>query len=90
MKSVIDSYGACSRCRSQDAKICKEFTQEIYSKPYMQRHGTMGSGSLKSALDSLVASGELEIPKSCGSPQPIDPLLALWVRQRMNGVGSKA
>jgi len=69
---------------------CKEPTQEIYSRPYVQRHGIRGSGSLESALDSLVGSGELEIPKSCGSPLPIDPLLALWVRQRMNGVGSKA
>jgi uncharacterized protein len=65
--------------------LCREPTQEMYSRPYMQRHGIRGSGSLKSALDSLVASGDLDMPRGGGTPRPTDPLLALWVRERMNG-----
>jgi len=64
--------------------LCKEPTAEIYSRPYMQRHGIKGSGSLKSALDSLLASGDLEQAAS-SPPRPTDPLLALWVGERMNG-----
>ncbi len=64
--------------------LCKEPTSELYSRPYMQRHGIRGSGSLRSALDALVASGDLE-PAKGGSPlQPADPLLALWVREKMD------
>jgi hypothetical protein len=64
--------------------LCKEPTAEMYSRPYMQRHGIKGSGSLKSALDSLLASGDLEQARS-GPPRPTDPLLAMWARERMNG-----
>jgi hypothetical protein len=64
--------------------LCKEPTMEIYSRPYIERHGIKGSGSLKSALDSLLASGDLE-QAGGGPPRPTDPLLALWVRERMNG-----
>jgi hypothetical protein len=39
---------------------------------------------VRSALDALVASGDLE-PAKGGSPlQPADPLLALWVREKMD------
>lgn len=65
--------------------LCKEPTKELYSRPYIQRHGIRGSGSLKSALDSLLASGDLEPPRDSGPPRPTDPLLALWVTERMNG-----
>jgi hypothetical protein len=64
--------------------LCKEPTQEIYSRPYMQRHGIRGSGSLKSALDALVASGDVEAAKGAGPPRPTDPLLAMWVREKMD------
>lgn len=64
--------------------LCKEPTSELYSRPYMQRHGIKGSGSLKSALDSLIASGDLEAAKGDGLPRPTDPLLAIWVRERMD------
>ena len=64
--------------------LCKEPTTEIYSRPYMQRHGIKGSGSMKSAIDSLLASGDLEQAGS-GPPRPTDPLLALWVLERING-----
>jgi hypothetical protein len=64
--------------------LCNEPTTEIYSRPYIQRHGIKGSGSLKSALDSLLASGDLE-QAGGGPPRPTDPLLALWVRELMNG-----
>jgi uncharacterized protein len=40
--------------------LCKEPVREIYSRPYMQRHGIRGYGSLRSALDALVASGDVE------------------------------
>lgn len=64
--------------------LCKEPTSELYSRPYMQRHGIKGSGSLKSALDSLIASGDLEAAKGGGLPRPTDPLLAIWVREKMD------
>jgi uncharacterized protein len=64
--------------------LCKEPTQELYSRPYMQRHGIRGSGSLKSALDALVASGDVEAAEGAGPPRPTDPLLAMWVREMMD------
>jgi hypothetical protein len=64
--------------------LCKEPTQELYSRPYMQRHGIRGSGSLKSALDALIASGDVEAAEGAGPPRPTDPLLAMWVRERMD------
>jgi hypothetical protein len=65
--------------------LCKEPTQELYSRPYMQRHGIRGSGSLKSALDALVASGDVEkVAEGAGPPRLTDPLLAMWVRERMD------
>ncbi|MGH3145783.1 MAG: AAA family ATPase [Rubrobacter sp.] len=70
--------------RAMLVALCKEPTSELYSRPYIQRHGIRGSGSLKSSLDSLLASGDLE-PTVGGPPRPTDPLLALWVRERMNG-----
>ena len=50
----------------------------------MQRHGIRGSGSLKSALDALVASGDVEVATGAGPPRPTDPLLAMWVREKMD------
>jgi len=44
-----------------------------------------GSGCLKSALDSSLASGDLEQAPGSGSPGPTCTLRALWVRERMNG-----
>jgi hypothetical protein len=64
--------------------LCKEPTQELYSRPYLQRHGIRGSGSLKSALDVLVASGDVEAAKGATPPRPTDPLLAMWVREKMD------
>lgn len=63
--------------------ICTEPTDEPHSRPYMRRHGIKGSGAMKSALDSLVASGYLEQTRG-KRPAPTDPLLASWVRERMN------
>lgn len=64
--------------------LCREPTSGLHSRPYMQRHGIRGSGSLNSALDSLVASGDVEVWRGVGSPRPTDPLLAIWVREKMD------
>jgi len=64
--------------------LCKEPTRELYSRPYMHRHGIRGSGSLTSALDALVASGDVEAAKGAGPPRPTDPLLAMWMREKMD------
>lgn len=71
--------------RAAFVALCKEPTDEPHSRPYMRRHGIKGSGALKSALDGLVASGYLEKKRSGARPEPTDPLLALWIRERMNG-----
>ena len=52
----------------------------------MRRHGIKGSGTLKSALDGLVATGYLEKKRTDARSEPTDPLLALWIRERMNGI----
>jgi AAA+ ATPase superfamily predicted ATPase len=72
--------------RAAFVALCKEPTDEPYSRPYMRRHGIKGSGALKSALDGLAASGYLEKKRPDARPEPTDPLLALWIRERMNGV----
>jgi hypothetical protein len=71
--------------RATFVAICKEPTDEPHSRPYMRRHGIRGSGALKSALDGLVASGYLETKRTDAQPEPTDTLLALWIRERMNG-----
>jgi uncharacterized protein len=71
--------------RAAFVALCKEPTDEPYSRPYMRRHGIKGSGALKSALDGLGASGYLERKRTGARPEPTDPLLALWIRERMNG-----
>ena len=72
--------------RAAFVALCKEPTDELYSRPYMRRHGIKGSGALKSALDGLAASGYLEKKRTDARPEPTDPLLALWIRERMNGI----
>lgn len=69
--------------RATFVALCKEPTDEPYSRPYMRRHGIKGSGALKSTLDGLVASGYLERKRTDARPEPTDPLLALWIRERM-------
>lgn len=71
--------------RAAFVALCKEPTDEPHSRPYMRRHGIKGSGALSSALNGLTASGYLENKKPGGRPEPTDPLLALWVSERMNG-----
>src|SRR5215210_755566 len=71
--------------RAAFVALCKEPTDEPYSRPYMRRHGIKGSGALKSALDQLAASGYLEKKRTDARPEPTDLLLALWIRERMNG-----
>lgn len=71
--------------RAAFVALCKEPTDEPYSRPYMRRHGIKGSGALKSALDGLAASGYLERKRTGARPEPTDPLPALWIPERMNG-----
>jgi hypothetical protein len=59
--------------------LCREPTRELYSRPYMRRHGIRGPGSVNSAVRTLVDAGELE----SGTPTPTDPLFAAWVREGM-------
>lgn len=62
--------------------FCKEPPDEPHSRAYMQRHGIKGSGALTSAINGLTASGYLE--KQGRRAVPTDPLLALWIRERMS------
>ncbi len=71
--------------RAAFVALCKEPTEEPHSRPYMRRHGIKGSGALSSALDGLATSGYLERGRPGAQPKPTDPLLALWIRERMNG-----
>ena len=71
--------------RATFVALCKEPTDEPHSRPYMRRHGIRGSGAMKSALDGLLASGYLEKRRPDARPEPTDPLLALWIRERLNG-----
>ncbi len=64
--------------------VCKDPTTEMTSKSYLQRHGIKGTGSLRSAIRTLTDAGDLE--QTGGKrPVPTDPVLASWVRERMNG-----
>lgn len=50
-----------------------------------ERAELQGSGALKSALDGLAASGYLERKRTGARPEQSEPLLALRIRERMNG-----
>ncbi len=65
--------------------VCTEPTAEMTSRPYLERQGIKSTGSLRSAIRTLTDAGDLEQPKG-GIPVPTDPLLAAWVRERMNEV----
>lgn len=62
--------------------VCREPTAEMHSREYMRRHGIKGSGSLDSALQALADSGDLEVRRGA-VPKLTDPLLGIWVRQRL-------
>ena len=63
--------------------VCKDPTTEMTSRAYLQRHGIKSTGSLRSAIRTLTDAGDLE--QTGGKrPVPTDPLLASWVRERMN------
>jgi AAA+ ATPase superfamily predicted ATPase len=64
--------------------VCKDPTTEMSSRPYLERHGIKGTGSLRSAIRTLINAGDLEQTKG-NILVPTDPLLAAWVRERMNG-----
>ncbi len=64
--------------------ICKDTDTEMTSRAYLQRHGIRGTGSLRSAVRTLTDAGDLEQARG-KKPIPTDPLLASWVRERMNG-----
>jgi hypothetical protein len=81
-RAIVD--GMSPNRRALFVAICREPTTELHSRPYMQRHGIRGSGSLDSALRSLVDSGDVECVDG-RPPTPTDPLFAMWARERMNG-----
>ncbi len=82
-RAILDEMSASRRAAF--VALCKEPTDEPHSRPYMRRHGIKGSGALESALGGLVASGYLEKKIAGARPEPTDPLLALWIRERMDG-----
>ena len=57
---------------------------EMTSRPYLERHGIRGTGSLRSAIRTLTDGGDLEQTKG-KVPVPTDPLLAFWIRERTTG-----
>jgi len=81
-RAILDEMSPSRRAAF--VALCKEPTDEPYSRPYMRRHCIKGSGALKSALDGLVASGYLERKRTDARPEPTDPLLELWIRERIN------
>lgn len=64
--------------------VCKDPTTRMTSRPYLERHGIKGTGSLRSAIRTLTDAGDLEQTRG-KVPVATDPLLAAWVRERMNG-----
>ena len=40
--------------------LCREPTRELYSRPYLRRHGIRGPGSVDGAVRALLDLGELE------------------------------
>lgn len=60
--------------------VCKDPATKMTPKTYLQRHGIKSTGSLRSAIRTLIDAGDLE---QTGGKKP-DPLLASWVKERMN------
>lgn len=63
--------------------VCKDPATGMTSKAYLQRHGIKSTGSLRSAIRTLTDAGDLE-QTGGKKPIPTDPLLASWVKERMN------
>jgi len=63
--------------------VCTDPTTEMTARPYLERHGVKSTGSLRSAIRTLTDVGDLEQPAG-RVLVPTDPLLAIWVRERMN------
>lgn len=78
-RAILD--GMTPAQRAVYVALCKEPTRELYSRPYMRRHGIRGPGSVDGAVGTLVDVGELETRND--GPRPTDPLFASWVRERM-------
>ena len=78
-RAILD--GMTPAQRAVYVALCKEPTRELYSRPYMRRHGIRSPGSVDAAVRTLTDLGELEI--SISGPVPTDPLFAAWVREGM-------
>jgi len=78
-RAILD--GMTPAQRAVYVALCREPTRELYSRPYMLRHGIRGLGSVDGAVRKLMDLGELETGND--SLQPTDPLFAAWVRVRM-------
>lgn len=64
--------------------VCRDPSTKMTAGAYLQRHGIKSTGSLRSAIRTLTDAGDLE--QTTGKkPVPTDPLLATWVRERING-----
>lgn len=81
-RAILD--GMTPARRAVYLAVCREPIAEMHSREYMRRHGVKGSGSLNSALQSLADSGDLEVRRGA-VPKPTDPLLDIWVRERLRG-----
>ncbi len=79
-RAILD--GMTPAQRAVYVALCKEPTRELYSRPYMRRHGIRSPGSVDAAVRTLTDLGELEIANT--GPVPTDPLFATWVRERMS------
>lgn len=78
-RAILD--GMVPSHRAVYLAVCREPTANMHSRPYQRRHGIRSSGSLDSALPSLVDSGDLRMER--GVPVPTDPLLRVWVLERI-------
>jgi AAA+ ATPase superfamily predicted ATPase len=79
-RAILD--GMTPARRAVYLAVCREPSAEMHARPYLRRHGIRSSGSLDSALQALAATGDLETARG-RVPAPTDPLLALWVRERL-------
>ncbi len=79
-RAILD--GMTPARRSVYLAVCREPTTEMHSREYLRRHGIKGSGSLNSALQSLADSGDLEVRRG-EIPKLTDPLLGIWIRERL-------
>lgn len=84
-RAILD--GMTPAARAVYIAVCNEPVARMMSRTYLERHGIKGTGSLRSGLRSLVASGDLEEAQagSGRAPTPTDPLFAACVRERRNG-----